>query len=40
MELWEQIKTALWEFFDGTGKAIAWALVILAVGLLLCKRTR
>ena len=35
MELWEQIKTALWEFFDGTGKAIAWALVILAVGLLL-----
>lgn len=35
MELWEQIKTALWEFFNGTGKAIAWALVILAVGLLL-----
>ena len=35
MELWEQIKTALWEFFDRTGKAIACALVILAVGLLL-----
>ena len=35
MELWEQIKTAFWEFFNGTGKAIAWALVILAVGLLL-----
>lgn len=35
MELWEQIKTAIGEFFNGTGKAIAWALVILAVGLLL-----
>ena len=35
MEFWERIKTALWEFFNGTGKAIAWALVILAVGLLL-----
>lgn len=35
MELWEQIKNALGEFFKGTGKSIAWAIVILVVGLLL-----
>ncbi len=34
MELWNQIKTFLWEFVNGTGKTIAWALAIFAVGLL------
>lgn len=32
--MWEQIQAVLWEFLSGHGKAIAWALVIFAVGLL------
>ena len=32
--MWEQIKAVLWEFINGYGKAIAWALVIFVVGLL------
>lgn len=35
MDVWEQINAALWEFFNGAGKSIAWALVVLVVGLLL-----
>ena len=32
--MWEQIKAVLWEFVNGHGKAIAWALAIFVVGLL------
>lgn len=34
-EFWEQVEAAVWAFFSGPGKAIAWALAILFVGLLL-----
>lgn len=34
-EFWEQVQAAVWVFFSGPGKAIAWALAILFVGLLL-----
>lgn len=32
--MWEQIKAVLWEFVNGYGKAIAWAIAIFVVGLL------
>ncbi len=34
-EFWEQVEAAVWAFFSGPGKSIAWALAILFVGLLL-----
>ena len=32
--MWEQIQAVLWEFINGSGKAIAWAIAIFVVGLL------
>ncbi len=34
MEFWNEVKNFLWEFVSGTGKNIAWAIAILAFGLL------
>lgn len=34
-ELWKKFLDALWGFFSGQGKAIAWAIAILVVGLLI-----
>ena len=31
--MWEQVKAVLWDFVNGYGKAIAWALAIFAVGM-------
>ena len=34
-ELWKKFLDSLWGFFSGQGKAIAWAIAILVVGLLI-----
>ncbi|MBQ7323018.1 MAG: mechanosensitive ion channel [Clostridia bacterium] len=32
--MWEEFKTIAWEFFAGQGKAIAWSIALLAIGIL------
>jgi small conductance mechanosensitive channel len=32
--MWEEFKTIAWEFFSGQGKAIAWSIALLAIGIL------